>query len=58
MTIIKDVNQYLNHNVYEMDIENRVQEQEIKAKETIVKNVNIELHANVDQVSIENQDQE
>ena len=38
-----------------MDIENRVQEQEIKAKETIVKNVNIELHANVDEVHIENQ---
>ena len=49
---------YLHHNFYEMDIENWVQEQEIKDQETIAKNVNTDLHASVDEVNIENQVQE
>ena len=41
-----------------MEIENRVQEEEIEVEETIVEDVNSYLHANVDEVNIEDQNQD
>ena len=41
-----------------MDIENRVQEEQMEVEETIVEDVNSDLHVNVDEVNIEDQNQD
>ena len=41
-----------------MDIENRVQEEEIELEERMFEDVNRDLHPNADEVNIENQVQE
>ena len=41
-----------------MEIENRVQEEQMEVEETIVEDVNSDLHANADEVNIEDQNQD
>ena len=38
-----------------MEIENRVQEEQIEVEKNIVEDVNSDLHANVDEINIEDQ---
>ena len=56
--ITKDIRRNLHDIVDEMEIENRVQEEQIEVEETIVEYVNSDLHANVDEVNIEDQNQD
>ena len=56
--IIEDIRTYLHDTVDEMEIENKVQEEQIEVEETIVEDVNSDLHANVDEVNIEDQNQD
>ena len=53
--IIEDIRTYLHDTVDEMEIENRVQEEQMEVEETIVEDVNSDLHVNVDEVNIEDQ---
>ena len=50
--IIEDIRTNLHDTVDEMEIENRVQEEQIEVEETIVEDVNSDLPANVDQFNI------
>ena len=50
--INKDIRTYLYDNVDEMEIEDRVQEEQMEVEKTIV-DVNSDLHVNVDEVNIE-----
>ena len=52
---IEDINTDLHDNVEEMEIENRVQEEQIEVEKNIVEDVNSDLHANVDEINIEDQ---
>ena len=54
--INEDIRTYLHDNVDEMEIENRVQEEQMEVEKTIV-DVNSDLHVNVDEVNIEDQNQ-
>ena len=56
--IIKDIRTYLHDTVDEMEIENRVQEEQIEVEETIVGDVNSDLHATIDEFNIEDQNQD
>ena len=56
--IIEDIRTYLHDTIDEMEIENRVQEEQIEVEETIVEDVNSDLHANVYEVNIEDQNQD
>ena len=55
--IIEYIRTDLHDIVDEMEIENRVQEEQIEVEETIV-DVNSDLHVNVDEVNIEDQNQD
>ena len=48
----------MHETVDEMEIENRVQEEQIEVEDTIVEYVNSDLHANIDEVNIEDQNQD
>ena len=53
--INEDIRTYLHDNVDEMEIENRVQEEQMEVE---VEEVNSDLHVNVDEVNIEDQNQD
>ena len=55
---IEDIRTYLHDTIDEMEIENRVQEEQMEVEETIVEDVNSDLHVNVDEVNIEDQNQD
>ena len=42
----------------EMEIENRVQEEQMEVEKTIVEDVNSDLHVNVDEINIEDQNKD
>ena len=55
---IEDIRTNLHDTVDEMEIENRLQEEQMEIEETIVEDVNSDLHVNVDEVNIEDQNQD
>ena len=55
---IKDIIKNLHDVIDEIEIENRVQEEQMEVEETIAKDVNSDLHVNVDEVNIEDQNQD
>ena len=55
---VEDIRIDLHDTIDEMEIENGVQEEQMKVEETIVEDVNSDLHVNVDEVNIEDQSQD
>ena len=55
--IIEDIRKDLHDTVDELEIENRVQEEQMEVEDTIV-DVNSDLHVNVDEFNIEDQNQD